>query len=74
MHIILRSAGGGGGGLLLKWGGGGRFSGLNTKPDNDGQPFLTIPYTSQGFQTIILDWMRWITLESDELSYIEIFK
>jgi hypothetical protein len=36
----------------------GGFSGLNTKPDTDGQPYLTIPYTSQGFQIIISNWMR----------------
>ncbi len=30
--------------------GGGGFSGLNAKPDTDGQPYLTIPYISQGFQ------------------------
>ncbi len=28
------------------------FSGLNNMPDTDGQPYLTIPYTSQGFQNI----------------------
>ncbi len=26
------------------------FSGPNAKPKTDGQPYLTIPYTSQGFQ------------------------
>ncbi len=49
----------GGGGCHRKVGEG--FSGLNTKLDTDGQPYLTIPYTSQGFQIIISDWMRWIT-------------
>jgi hypothetical protein len=31
-----------------KWKGG--FSGPNDKPDTDVQLYLTIPYTSQGFQ------------------------
>ncbi len=30
----------------------GAFSGLNAKMYTDGQPYLTIPYTSQGFQNI----------------------
>ncbi len=38
----------GGGGLPQK--GEGESSGLNDKPDNDGQPYLTILYTNQGFQ------------------------
>jgi hypothetical protein len=29
--------------------GGGEFSGLNTKPDTDGQPYTTIPCLNQGF-------------------------
>jgi hypothetical protein len=40
------------GGLPRK-GRGGRFSGLTTKPDTVGQQYLTIPYTTQGFQIII---------------------
>ncbi len=36
------------GGLPQKEGGG--FSGLNTKPDTDGQPYPTILFVSQGFQ------------------------
>jgi hypothetical protein len=39
------------------------FSGLNTKPDTDGQPYPTILYTSQGFQINFSDWMRLITRE-----------
>ncbi len=50
----------GGGGCHRR---GGRFSGLNDKPDTDGQSCLTIPYTSQGFQIKISDRMRWITRE-----------
>ncbi len=37
-----------GGGLLTEKGG--RFSDPNDKPDADGQPYLTIPFTSQGSQ------------------------
>ncbi len=36
-------------------GGGGGLSGLNDKPDTDGQPYLTISYSSQGFQIILYD-------------------
>jgi hypothetical protein len=31
---------------------------LNTKPETDGQLYLTIPNTSQSFQIIISDWIR----------------
>ncbi len=54
-------------------GGGGGFSGLNANPETDVSrtyPYLTIPYTSQGFQKIISDWMRWITRER---AYPEIY-
>jgi hypothetical protein len=40
---------GGGGGCHIKGKEGG-FSGPNGKLDTDGQPYLTIPYTRQGFQ------------------------
>jgi hypothetical protein len=41
------SHGGGGGVSQIR---GGRFSGLNAKPDTEGQQYLTISFTSQGFQ------------------------
>ncbi len=33
--------------------GGGGFSGLNDKPDTDGKPYLTIPFTSRVSKIII---------------------
>jgi hypothetical protein len=41
---LISIAFGGGGGCYRK--GKGEFSGLNDKPDTDGQPYLTISYTS----------------------------
>ncbi len=60
------SRGRGGRGCQRKMGEG--FSGLNTKLDTDGQPYLTIPYTSQGFQMIISDRVRWITREKEHIT------
>jgi hypothetical protein len=40
----------GSGGCHRKGTGGGGFSGPKTKPDTDGQSYLIIEYTSQGFQ------------------------
>ncbi len=45
-----------------KGGGGGSQVGV-LKLDVYGQPYLTIPYTSQGFQNKISDWMQWKTRE-----------
>ncbi len=56
-YQVLR---GGGGGLPQKGRGGG-FPCLNTKPDNNGQPYLTIPYTSQSKS-------KWIIMASQVLS------
>jgi hypothetical protein len=48
----------------------GAFSGLNAKPDTDGQPYITIPHISQGFQNIF--WTGCIELPVKGISGVTI--